>query len=73
MSKLTRFSKLTRSSQLKRFGVLALVLAALPGCGGMNRAVGVLPNTLDDLGRRAQAERAAAGQQPGDEALAVAR
>ena len=32
---------------------LALLLA---GCGGMNRAVGVLPNTLDDLAaKRAEA------------------
>ena len=35
------------------FLCLALVLT---GCGGMNRAVGVLPNTLDDLAaKRAEA------------------
>ncbi|WP_182087238.1 hypothetical protein [Aureimonas sp. ME7] len=41
----------------------------LSGCGGMNRAVTVLPNTLDDLGR--QTEPLRGPRQPGDEALAV--
>ncbi|HEX2020924.1 MAG TPA: hypothetical protein VGO17_18485 [Aurantimonas sp.] len=44
--------------------VLALLLA---GCG-MNRAVGVLPNTLDDLAEQSEAWRgddtAPAGRQP---------
>lgn len=39
--------------------LLALVLT-LSACGGMNRAVGVLPNTLDDLA----AERERAGEPP---------
>ncbi|MBB3936332.1 hypothetical protein [Aureimonas phyllosphaerae] len=52
----------------------------LSGCGGMNRAVGVLPNTLDGLGGRtppaAAPETPSAGSpvrpaQPGDAALAV--
>ena len=62
---------------------LLLALGLLPllaGCAGMNRAVGVLPNTLDDLGaRRAAAADApnpapappAGPSQPGDAALAV--
>lgn len=33
---------------------LALLLA---GCGGMNRAVGVLPNTFDDLAAKRAAAR----------------
>ncbi|WP_061937766.1 hypothetical protein [Aureimonas sp. AU22] len=56
------------------------LLVLLSGCGSMNRAVGVLPNTLDDLGgRRAPAAGSAASApavpvrpaQPGDAALAV--
>ncbi|NDV88357.1 hypothetical protein GTW51_16775 [Aurantimonas aggregata] len=35
---------------IRTLSVLALTLL-LAGCG-MNRAVGVLPNTLDDLGER---------------------
>ncbi|RIY02799.1 hypothetical protein D3218_05485 [Aureimonas flava] len=58
---------------------LALVLA-LSGCAGMNRAVAVLPNTLDSLGGRpapqgaatsAPAPAAAGPTQPGDAALAA--
>ncbi|WP_156418315.1 MULTISPECIES: hypothetical protein [Aureimonas] len=49
----------------------ALLCASLAGCAGMNRAVAVLPNTLDDLGRRTEPLRA--GRQPGDEALAATR
>ena len=49
----------------------ALLCASLAGCGGMNRAVAVLPNTLDDLGRRTEPLRE--GRQPGDEALAARR
>ena len=51
--------------------LLALLCAGLAGCGGMNRAVGVLPNTLDDLARRSEPMRL--GRQPGDEALAATR
>ena len=36
---------------------LATALLMLCGCGGMNRAVGVLPNTLDDLGAKSAALR----------------
>ena len=58
---------------------LGLVLF-LSGCGGMNRAVAVLPNTLDGLGGRtppaAAPETPSAGNparpaQPGDAALAA--
>jgi hypothetical protein len=35
-----------------------LVLAGiLAGCGGMNRAVGVFPNALDDLAAKRDPER----------------
>ncbi len=51
--------------------LLALLCAGLAGCGGMNRAVGVLPNTMDDLARRTEPMRP--GQQPGDEALSATR
>ncbi|MBB3951008.1 hypothetical protein [Aureimonas jatrophae] len=44
-----------------------LVAATLSGCGGMNRAVGVLPNTLDNLQRDTAPLRGA--EQPGDRAL----
>ena len=39
--------------------MMGLVAAALllVGCGGMNRAVGVLPNTMDDLGAKSAALR----------------
>jgi hypothetical protein len=56
------------------------LLVLLSGCGSMNRAVGVLPNTLDDLGgRRAPVAGSTASApaapvrpaQPGDAALAV--
>lgn len=50
---------------LRWIGVLALL--ALAGCGGMNRAVGVLPNTLDNLQRDTAPLRGA--EQPGDRAL----
>lgn len=43
---------------MKSAVLLALILT-LSACGGMNRAVGVLPNTLDDLA----AERERAGEQ----------
>lgn len=45
------------SSPVIRALILALLLAPLAACGGMNRAVGVLPNTLDDLGRQSAAVR----------------
>lgn len=54
-----------------RVALLIVLTAVLSGCGGMNRAVAVLPNTLDDLGRRTEPLRE--GRQPGDEALAAAR
>lgn len=40
--------------------LLALLMAAISvtGCGGMNRAVGVLPNTADDLAKRTEPFRA---------------
>lgn len=44
---------------MTRIALLSLCLALLAGCGGMNRAVGVLPNTLDDLEARSAAARAA--------------
>ncbi len=56
---------------MHRILAIAGLLACLSGCAGMNRAVGVLPNTLDDLGRRTEPLRE--GRQPGDEALAAAR
>lgn len=31
-----------------------LATAIITGCGGMNRAVGVLPNTADDLAKRTE-------------------
>ncbi|MCK5932041.1 MAG: hypothetical protein KAG89_07685 [Fulvimarina manganoxydans] len=37
--------------------IFTLLLVPLTACGGMNRAVGVLPNTLDDLGRQSAALR----------------
>lgn len=38
--------------------LLGLVLAAvLSGCGGLNRAVTVLPNALDDLAAKRDPER----------------
>ncbi|WP_019994701.1 hypothetical protein [Aureimonas ureilytica] len=55
---------------MSRLLLLAALGACLAGCG-MNRAVAVLPNTLDDLGRRTEPLRE--GRQPGDEALAAAR
>ena len=39
------------------WALLSLCFALLAGCGGMNRAVGVLPNTLDDLEARSAAAR----------------
>ena len=56
---------------MRRLLLSALLMSALAGCGGMNRAVAVLPNTLDDLGRRTEPLRE--GRQPGDEALAARR
>ncbi|MBC8129141.1 MAG: hypothetical protein H7Y08_02325 [Rhizobiaceae bacterium] len=35
-----------------RNALLLGILLVLCGCGGMNRAVGVLPAALDDLGRQ---------------------
>ena len=54
---------------MARVGSLVLVLALLTGCAGLNRSVAVLPNTLDDLGRRTEPLRE--GEQPGDAALAA--
>lgn len=42
-----------------RSAILILAVLILSACGGMNRAVGVLPNTLDDLAE----ERERAGEQ----------
>ena len=57
---------------MPRLLVLSLLFcASLAGCGGMNRAVAVLPNKLDDLGRRTEPLREC--RQPGDEALAARR
>ncbi len=65
---------------MHRLVILAGLAALLTGCAGMNRAVGVLPNTLDDLGGRRAAASAvpnpapappAGPAQPGDAALAV--
>lgn len=48
---------------MKRTLILVLLSASvLAGCGGMNRAVGVLPNTLDDLERESAAARGEAPQ-----------
>ena len=44
--------------------IVLLATATLAGCGGMNRAVGVLPNTLDDLERESAAARGEAPQPP---------
>ncbi|WP_185984209.1 hypothetical protein [Aureimonas mangrovi] len=47
-----------------RITILCLAaLLALSACG-MNRAVGVLPNTLDDLERRTQGEEPASERAP---------
>lgn len=44
---------------MKRALVLTLpLLALLGGCGGMNRAVGVLPTTTDELARKTEPFRA---------------
>ena len=65
---------------MHRTCLLVGLVAALSGCAGMNRAVGVLPNTLDGLGGRTpRAQETAppapappAGPtQPGDAALAA--
>ena len=37
-----------------RLVVLLAALVLLSACGGMNRAVGVLPNTLDDLAAKSR-------------------
>lgn len=37
---------------MMRWMALGLAGLVLAGCGGMTRAVEVVPNTLDDLGRR---------------------
>jgi len=44
---------------MARIALLSLCLALLTACGGMNRAVGVLPNTLEDLEARSAAARGA--------------
>ena len=36
---------------------LLLLCLVLSGCGGMTRAVGVLPNTTDDLAAKSEALR----------------
>ena len=37
---------------------LLMASASVTGCGGMNRAVGVLPNTAEDLAKRTAPFRA---------------
>jgi len=37
---------------MSRFLALAALALLLTACASMNRAVGVLPNTLDDLGQK---------------------
>ncbi|MBB3997526.1 hypothetical protein [Aureimonas pseudogalii] len=54
---------------MRRLLLSALLLSALAGCGGMNRAVTVLPNTLDNLA--ADTEPLRTPRQPGDDALAA--
>ncbi len=44
-----------------RSAILLLLVLTLSACGGLNRAVGVLPNTLDDL---AQERERARGETP---------
>ncbi|MCB8840662.1 hypothetical protein [Aurantimonas sp. VKM B-3413] len=43
-----------------RLVLLLAALTLLSACGGMNRAVGVLPNTLDDLAAKSRGNSAAA-------------
>lgn len=57
MAGLDCFGPLPICRSMTRIALLSLCLALLAGCGGMNRAVGVLPNTLDDLGARSAAAR----------------
>ncbi|MEF2552165.1 hypothetical protein VQ042_12445 [Aurantimonas sp. A2-1-M11] len=49
----------THLQAMTRIALLFLCLALLAGCGGMNRAVGVLPDTLDDLEARSAIARGA--------------
>lgn len=47
--------------------LLATATAIVAGCGGMNRAVGVLPNTADDLAKRTEPFRADRRKEPPSE------
>lgn len=42
---------------MKRISAALVTLLVLSGCGGMTKAVGVLPNTTDDLARKSEAFR----------------
>ena len=44
-----------------------LATAIVAGCGGINRAVGVLPNTADDLAKRTEPFRADRRKEPPSE------
>ncbi|WP_156382335.1 MULTISPECIES: hypothetical protein [unclassified Aureimonas] len=51
--------------------LLALAaLLALAGCGGMTRAVAILPNTTDDLAKKSEAFRKPAPTQKAEPARA---
>ncbi|MEX6506084.1 hypothetical protein [Jiella sp. M17.18] len=39
---------------MRRLLILSVLPLALSGCAGMNRAVGVLPNTADDIAATTQ-------------------
>ncbi|HDZ74187.1 MAG TPA: hypothetical protein ENH55_15790 [Aurantimonas coralicida] len=48
---------------MKHLVLLAIIGLALASCG-MNRAVGVLPNTLDDLAELSKASPGVDGEEP---------
>ncbi|BDA86825.1 hypothetical protein Sa4125_43670 [Aureimonas sp. SA4125] len=50
---------------MKQLMALTVALLVLAGCGGMTRAVGVVPNTFDDLGKKSAALRGAADSATG--------
>ncbi|WP_156419423.1 hypothetical protein [Aureimonas sp. AU12] len=56
---------------MRRVALLLASLIGLTACGGMNRAVTVLPNTLDNLAADTAPLRTP--RQPGDDALAARR